>query len=204
MKGIIFCWRKGSRLYPLTLSTSKHLQAVNDKPMIYYPLTTLLSAGIREICIVGNKEELPLFKKLFGTGEQLGCIIHYVTQRFPNGIPEVIKLSEKILGKCNITLILGDNIISAGGDFSNILRNQNPKGASIFGISVKNPEEYGVVDFDSSFNIRSIIEKPKNPKSNFIVPGVYIYDKDVFDYVKMLRPSSRGELEITDLNNLFL
>ena len=204
MKGIIAAGGTGSRLYPLTYTTSKHLQSVFDKPLIYYPLTTLIAFGINEICIVSNETEIDNFIKLLGNGKKFGCKFHYSVQESPKGIPEVFSLSRPYIGQEEVTLILGDNIISSGGDLSNSFHSNVVDGATIFAIKVKDASRFGVVEFDFQKNILSLEEKPKFPKSDYAVTGIYKYDATVFDYVQDLKPSKRGELEITDLNNIYL
>ena len=204
MKGIIAAGGTGSRLYPLTCTTSKHLQSVFDKPLIYYPLTTLIAFGINEICIVSNKNEIENFETLLGNGKKYGCKFHYAIQESAKGIPEVFSLSKPFLGEENVTLILGDNIISGGGDLSNSFHSKDINGATIFAIRVKDASRFGVVEFDFKNNILSLEEKPKSPKSDFAVTGIYKYDASVYEYSEELKPSKRGELEITDLNNIYL
>ncbi len=201
MKGIVLAGGAGTRLYPLTLSISKQLMPVYDKPMIYYPISTLISMGIREILIISTKRDIKLFKNLLGDGKSLGCDFFYKIQSAPNGIAEAFLIGSDFISKDNVTLILGDNIFYSpkmSFQFNNIF------GAHIFAYHVANPGRYGVVEFDQNNNIKSIEEKPKIPKSNYAIPGLYVFDSNVIHYVKDLKPSSRGELEITDLLQQYL
>jgi glucose-1-phosphate thymidylyltransferase len=204
MKGIVLAGGSGTRLAPLTLAMSKQLMPVYDKPMIYYPISTLMSAGIREILIITTLEDAPVFKKLLRDGSQLGCSFVYAVQDAPKGLAEAFIIGETFIGNDKVALILGDNIFYGSG-LSNLLQeNNNPEGGIIYGYHVKDPERYGVVDFDSEGNATSIEEKPHSPKSNYAVPGVYFYDNQVIDIAKNIKPSKRGELEITDVNKAYL
>ena len=203
MKGIILAGGTGTRLYPLTKVVSKQLLPVYDKPMIFYPLTTLMSSGIREIMIISTLNDLPKFKELLGDGSLYGCFFTYAVQDDPNGIAEAFIIAEKFIGKDNVALILGDNIFYGSG-LEQILQNTtNPEGGIIFAYHVNDPQRYGVVEFNKN-KVISIEEKPKKPKSNYVVPGIYFYNNTVVDVVKSLTPSERGELEITDVNKFYL
>jgi glucose-1-phosphate thymidylyltransferase len=203
MKGIILAGGAGSRLYPLTLVASKQLQPVYDKPMVYYPLTTLLAGGIREYCLISTPHDLPRFKQLLGDGSAWGISIEYREQPKPAGIAQAFLIADSFIGTDKVTLILGDNIFFGGDGFHRAFDDfQN--GATIFGYHVNDPERYGVVEFDSKGQAITIEEKPKRPKSNFAVPGVYIYDNQVVDIARSLKPSARGEFEITDVNVEYL
>jgi glucose-1-phosphate thymidylyltransferase len=202
MKGIILAGGAGSRLYPLTLVTSKQLQPVYDKPMVYYALTTLIEGGIREMCLISTPHDLPRFRQLLGDGSHFGVSIEYREQAKPAGIAQAFIIAESFVGKDKVTLILGDNIFYGGDSFYRALT-EFKSGATIFGYHVNDPERYGVVEFNDGRAI-SIEEKPKNPKSNYAVPGIYIYDNDVVGIAKNLKPSARGELEITDVNIAYL
>ena len=203
MKGILLAGGKGSRLYPLTRVASKQLQAVYDKPMIYYPLTTLIAAGIKEICLIISSYDYDKFKNLLGDGSHLGIYIQYVIQEKPKGIAHAILLAEEFIGDSNFALILGDNIFSGGNDIPKAI-NEFEKGALVFAYHVPDPERYAVVEFDSNLKVLSLEEKPLKPKSNYAVPGFYLYDKEAIVFSKKLKPSARGELEITDLNFQYL
>ena len=203
MKGIILAGGAGSRLYPLTLVASKQLQPVYDKPMVYYPLTTLIEGGIRELCLISTPHDLPRFQQLLGDGSRFGLSIDYREQAKPEGIAQAFLIAESFIGKDNVTLILGDNIFYGGDVFSRAFADFR-EGATIFGYHVNDPERYGVVEFDPAGQAISIEEKPKQPKSNFAVPGLYIYDNTVVSTTKSLKPSARGELEISDLNVAYL
>lgn len=203
MKGIILAGGAGSRLYPLTLVASKQLQPVYDKPMIYYPLTTLIEGGIRELCLISTPQDLPRFRQLLGDGSRLGLRIEYREQPRPEGIAQAFLIAESFIGRDNVTLILGDNIFYGGDVFARAFA-EFTGGATIFGYHVNDPERYGVVEFDAEGRAISIEEKPKKPKSNYAVPGLYLYDNQVVELAKQLRPSARGELEITDLNMAYL
>jgi len=205
LKGIILAGGKGTRLYPATKSISKQILPIYDKPMIYYPLSVLMLAGIREILIISTARDLPLFTKLLGDGSHLGLDLSYEVQDEPNGLAEAFIVGENFIGDDNVSLILGDNVFFGQG-FSNVLRKSAnlDEGAVIFGYYVNNPEEFGVVEFDEDQKVVSLEEKPDKPRSNYVVPGLYFYDNSVVEKAKKLEPSQRGELEITDLNKIYM
>ncbi len=204
MKGIILAGGSGTRLHPLTLAMSKQMMPVYDKPMIYYPLSTLMMAGIREILIISTPHDLPHFKKLLGDGKQLGCEFTYAEQAIPNGLAQAFVIGEQFIGKEKVALILGDNIFFGSSLQSLLQSNNNPTGGVIYAYHVSDPERYGVVEFDDNNIAISIEEKPEHPKSNFAVPGLYFYDNDVVEIARNLAPSPRGEYEITDVNKEYL
>jgi len=204
MKGIILAGGSGTRLHPLTLAVSKQLMPIYDKPMIYYPLSVLMMADIRDILIISTPHDLPNFEKLLGDGSRLGCRFHYAVQEVPNGLAQAFVIGEKFIGNDKVCLILGDNIFYGRGLQELLLESNDPDGGIIFAYHVSDPERYGVVEFDDSLRAISIEEKPKQPKSNYAVPGLYFYDNSVIEVAKNIKPSARGEYEITDVNLYYL
>jgi glucose-1-phosphate thymidylyltransferase len=204
MKGIVLAGGSGTRLYPITMAVSKQLVPVYDKPMVYYPLSTLINAGIREILIISTPQDLPRFEQLLGDGSQIGCSFSYKVQDEPRGLADAFRIGKDFIGTDKVALILGDNIFYGSRMEEDLKQYTNPEGGIVFGYQVADPQRYGVVDFDNEMNALSIEEKPEKPKSNYAVVGLYFYDNEVVDMAHELQPSDRGELEITDINKLYL
>lgn len=204
MKGIILAGGAGTRLHPITLAMSKQLMPIYNKPMIYYPLSTLLSAGIREILIISTPTDLPHFERLLGDGSRIGCRFEYKVQEVPNGLAQAFVLGREFIGNDKVSLVLGDNIFYGSAFEHNLYKNNDPDGGIVFAYHVSDPERYGVVEFDENMNAVSIEEKPKQPKSNYAVPGLYFYDNSVVEVAANIKPSARGEYEITDVNKYYL
>lgn len=204
MKGIILAGGSGTRLYPITYAISKQIMPIYDKPMIYYPLSVLMMAGIREVLVISTPQDMPQFKRLLDDGSQFGCSFQYAIQEKPNGLAQAFVIGEKFIGKDSVALILGDNIFYGSGLGTFLEHNTKPEGAMIFAYHVSDPQRYGVVEFNEHNQVLSIEEKPKQPKSNYAVPGLYFYDNDVIGIARTLQPGSRGEYEITDVNKQYL
>lgn len=203
MKGIILAGGSGTRLYPITLAVSKQLMPIYDKPMVYYPLSTLIGAGIREILIISTPHDLPRFKDLLGDGSQIGCAFNYVEQAKPRGLADAFLVGEEFIGTEKVAMILGDNIFY-GSQMETLKKHTDEDGGYIFGARVSDPERYGIVEFDSDMSVISIEEKPVKPKSNYAIPGLYLYDNQVVEFAKQVQPSARGEMEITEIHNAYL